>query len=106
MTKDLHQTHWLKLHFGYFEATKCGAKPFEVRRDDRGFQKGDTLVLSKWGKDIDGVEGYMDQGGRVVSAHPDGAQVAVTRKWVTYVLTGAQFGLAGGFVVLGLMDPE
>lgn len=33
--------HHLKLDSHYFDAVASGDKNFEVRRDDRGFQKGD-----------------------------------------------------------------
>ena len=33
----MQQTHHLKLDKYYWDAVKSGDKPFEVRRDDRGF---------------------------------------------------------------------
>lgn len=86
------QTHILKTRPVYFDAVKSGDKNFEVRRDDRGFQKGDVLVLR-----------------RTLPDRPDlveyglGAKVAheITRQ-IAYVLTGGQFGIEPGYVVLGL----
>lgn len=39
--------HKLKILPEYFEAVKSGSKTFEVRKDDRGFQAGDTLFLQR-----------------------------------------------------------
>ena len=35
--------HIVKTHPVYFDAVKRGDKRFEIRRDDRGYQKGDSL---------------------------------------------------------------
>lgn len=35
--------HILKIEDAYYDAKRIGIKPFEIRRDDRGFQKGDTV---------------------------------------------------------------
>ncbi|KEO80852.1 DUF3850 domain-containing protein [Tumebacillus flagellatus] len=37
--------HQLKLQQPHFDAVASGEKTFELRKDDRGFQVGDTLVL-------------------------------------------------------------
>lgn len=39
--------HKLKTWPVYFDAIERGEKPFDVRRDDRGFQKGDVLILQR-----------------------------------------------------------
>jgi ASC-1-like (ASCH) protein len=39
------QLHELKTTDVYWDAVNCGEKTFEVRRNDRGFQKGDLLHL-------------------------------------------------------------
>lgn len=41
-------THSLKTWPIYFERLLTGEKTFEVRKDDRGYQSGDTLILSEW----------------------------------------------------------
>lgn len=89
------QEHVLKTWPAYFDAVKRGDKPFEVRRDDRGFQKGDILVLRRTREDQNFYVDY-DFDGRVKHE---------LRKCITYVLTGGQFGIEAGYVVLGLADP-
>lgn len=78
--------HRLKTWGPYFDAVISGAKPFEVRRDDRGFQQGDRVQLVE-------VLHYDD------SVVPTGREAMYE---ITYVLTGGQFGIEPGHVVLGL----
>lgn len=40
--------HELKIWPDYFKAVKLGIKTFEVRLNDRGFQKGDQVVLKEF----------------------------------------------------------
>lgn len=60
--------HRLKIMPEYFEAVVEGRKTFELRKDDRGYAVGDTLVLCEWdGKEYTGREyrcriGYMLEG--------------------------------------------
>lgn len=77
--------HAFKVWPPFFAALAAGDKQFEVRRDDRGgFSVGDRLWLREW-----------DQ----VSARYSGRSL---RAVVRYVLTGGQFGIEPGFVVMGL----
>jgi hypothetical protein len=40
--------HHLKTWPSYFQAIDRGEKTFEVRRNDRDYQPGDTLILQEW----------------------------------------------------------
>lgn len=96
----MSQVHELKTLPNYWDAVNRGEKTFEVRRDDRGFQKGDTLRLLKMQKRaIGGYEVEYDYSG--------GPSYVLTKR-IIYVLTGGQFGIEPGYVVLGLadLDPE
>lgn len=39
--------HELKLRREFFDYVRFGIKKFEIRKDDRGFNVGDTLVLKE-----------------------------------------------------------
>jgi hypothetical protein len=77
--------HWLKTWPQFFQAVFDGVKTFEVRRDDRGFELGDTLYLQEYHP----ANGYT---GRLVGRE------------VTYILRSGEgdFGIEPGFVVMGL----
>lgn len=95
--------HKLKTWPVYYDAVERGEKPFEVRRDDRGFQKGDVLVLQRTSKDgLSEVE--------FVGVSPDRPWDYKVkhelRRRITYVLTGGRFGIEAGYVVLGLAEVD
>ncbi|EJL36575.1 hypothetical protein PMI01_00950 [Caulobacter sp. AP07] len=85
------QTHRLKPSPTYFRAIQSGEKTFEVRRDDRGFQKGDLLHLVEYDPAI------------IAALALTGRSIT---KRISYVLTGGQLGIESGYVVLGLVDPD
>lgn len=85
--------HILKTLPDYWDALQSKEKTFEVRRDDRGFQKGDVLVLRRLKKGLGG--GWQEE-----RTHTNSA-VELRRK-VLYVLTGGQFGIEPGYVVMAL----
>lgn len=76
--------HELKTWNEYFEAVFMGHKTFEVRKADRQFAKGDTLILKEWNPK---TEQYT------------GREMA---RGVSYVLDGGQFGVEKGFVVMAI----
>lgn len=78
-------THELKCWPPYFAAIRRKEKNFDVRRDDRGFQKGDTVILREY---------EMQRSPHRYTGNDE------TRK-IKYILTGGQFGLEPGYVVLG-----
>lgn len=75
--------HELKISPRFFQAVWDGIKPFEIRKDDRDYQRGDILILREW----DGAK-YT------------GSALCVQ---ITYILQDAQeYGLMDGYVVLGI----
>ena len=76
--------HELKTWNEYFEEVFMGHKTFEVRKADRQFAKGDTLILKEWNPK---TEQYT------------GREMA---RGVSYVLEGGQFGVEKGFVVMAI----
>ena len=82
--------HELKTWPAFFAAIRDGDKTFEVRRNDRGFQTGDVLVLREWDPN---------------RSYGSGAYTG-NDEWrtVTYVLTGEEFGIKDGFCVMGLSE--
>lgn len=42
------KTHRLKIDSKYFDAVRYEVKTFEIRKNDRDFQVGDTLLLSEY----------------------------------------------------------
>ncbi len=92
--------HSIKTIDAYFQAVKAGLKPFEVRRDDRGYQKGDVLLLRRYGKDsLHGELGYLSGGLGTLCGERDAETIHAE---ITYVLTGGQYGIEPGYVVLGI----
>lgn len=89
----VEREHDLKVWPEFFSALLDGSKPFEVRRDDRGFAVGDVLRLREWDPPIPdwGVKG--------------GYTGRECRRRVSYVLDDPDFGVSPGFVVMGLADP-
>ena len=80
--------HTLKVWPNYFYALERGDKTFEVRRDDRGFQKGDILNLVEYDPK------QLTERTRLTGN--------AMEMLISYVLTGGQFGIEPGYVVLGL----
>ena len=82
--------HELKIWPEMYDVLRSGVKRFELRRDDRNFQGGDTLKLREWSPDS---EEYT---GRSLKAS------------VYYVLRDAeQFGLMPGFCAMSItLDSE
>ena len=81
-------THEIKLREDYITAVKIGEKNFEVRFNDRGYQKGDFvrfIPISRCG-----ITYVDDISARVYE--------------ITYVHSG--LGLENGYVVFGIKEAE
>ncbi|WP_294267735.1 ASCH/PUA domain-containing protein [uncultured Chryseobacterium sp.] len=76
--------HELKTHSEYFNALVSGDKNFEVRKDDRNFQRGDELLLRDYNPFTQKYTGRL-----------------LHRK-ITYVLRGGAFGIQEGYCVLAI----
>lgn len=86
-------THHLKTWPAYWHAVARGDKTFEIRKDDRAFQAGDTLMLE-----------YFDPERR--PGEYEGFSRYPIERLVTFVLPGGQFGVEPGYVVMGLASRE
>ena len=75
--------HELKTWPEYFDAVASGVKPFEFRKNDRGFQAGDILLLQRFDP---------------ASNEYTGAEITAL---VLYVLEDFQ-GIDAGYCVLGI----
>lgn len=76
--------HELKTWPEYFKEVVRGAKNFEVRKDDRNFSIGDTLILREWNPSTENYTGV------------------ITNKKITYIMSGGRFGIEEGYVILSL----
>ena len=75
--------HELKILPQYYEEVKAGNKNFELRRNDRGYKKGDTIRLKAWNG-----ENYLDK--------------APLDRTIRYILQDCpEYGLMDGYVILG-----
>lgn len=80
--------HKLKTIAQYWDAVAKGVKTFEVRRNDRGFQTGDTLILERW---------EHDEAGHLSITWPR----RILSVKITYLLQGGQFGIEPAYCVIG-----
>ncbi len=73
--------HELKCEAEYYADILSGSKNFEFRKNDRGFEVGDELVL------VEISEGV-----------PTGRRLS--RLFITYILHGGRFGLPKSFCIM------
>lgn len=99
-------THELRTWPGYFQQTWLGRKTFDVRLDDRGFQRGDGLVLREWDP---AWPCTCERGHDDACARYTGREIHAE---IGYVLSstpprGSVRGFNGqGYVVLALFQPQ
>lgn len=82
------KTHELKTIHPFFEALWIRDKKFELRKNDRDFQKGDKLKLKEYYPETN------TYGRREVKAE------------IGYILEGWQYGLEEGYCILSLKYME
>ncbi len=85
--------HRLKVWPEFFSHLESRHKQFEIRKDDRGFQVGDTLLLCEWDPSPADSQGFK-------------RAPKYTGKWieatVVYLMKGGRFGLGPDYVIMGL----
>jgi len=90
-------THKLKCWPVYFDAVARGEKTFEGRRDDRGFQEGDHVVLMRT---YGGGEPWIVEPAPVGSGREAMHELHFE---IGHVLHGGQFGIQDGWCVFSLL---
>lgn len=84
--------HKLKILPQYFKAVQNGNKTFEIRKNDRDFKVGDTLLLQEYilpfTQPLGVKEGYYT-----------GQEIT---KEISYFFEGKGYGLKEGYCILGL----
>lgn len=79
------KVHYLKTWTPFFEDIRSGIKQFEVRKNDRDYEVGDTLILEDFNP---------------ITEKHSGAWIP---KLVTYKLDDTLF-VKEGYVILGMVD--
>lgn len=90
--EDVGFDHILKIDPAWYEPLRSGAKPYELRRDDRAYEAGDILLLRETVHSATEMQ--------------EGAELAYTGrslvKMVRHVLRGPLPGITDGHVILSL----
>lgn len=95
--------HELKTWPAEFRAMKSGEKTFDVRKNDRDFEKGDILVLKEWNPGTTGAGVTADE---TYFGPPDqGYTGNVLRMKVAYILRGPIYSIPKDVVVMSVV-PE
>lgn len=80
------QVHSLKTHPDPFRAVRERLKYFEFRRDDRGFEVMDGLMLKEWDPFTGAFTGQEEF------------------RMITYIARGPAYGIPEGFCVLSITE--
>lgn len=86
--------HILKTEATCWDAIEAGEKTFEVRRNDRFFQAGDTVVLQRLKTGI--------TGGKYLDTDMESGKVRELCFTIGWMLHGGQYGVEPGYVVFQL----
>lgn len=84
--------HELKCHAPYFDDVQIGLKRFEVRKNDRFFQHGDTVILHRYQS---GGAGWTKD----TTTEP-------LKFVIGPILQGGQFGLEAGYCAFSLFTEK
>jgi hypothetical protein len=91
-------THQLKSWKGTFDAVADGSKKHEVRKTDRDFTVGDTLILREFTPEVSESGVVLDKEG-----HTQGSFTGQTlMRKITYISPPGSFGLPKDLCVLSL----
>lgn len=85
--------HELKTDPDVFEEVISGFKTFEIRKDDRGFKCGDSLLLRK--TDLSAMDAFNQD-------EPLGYTGEEIIVGVIYILRGPIYGLSEGWVIMSI----
>ncbi len=88
------QCHELKIDSDQFELLKQGLKKHEVRKEDRGFQEGDLIVLRET------VFSAQERCQKNIRKIVYTGRALIFK--ISFINSGGDFGIMPGFVVLGL----
>lgn len=86
----MSKLHKIKLQIGFCDAVLSGDKCFEIRKNDRGYQKGDYVQFIPFDIDRPSREQYHEVQNKVYL--------------ITYVLGG--WGLPENYVVFGIKEAK
>ena len=108
MTEEYsNKTHELKVWSEFYDKISSKSKQFEVRKNDRDFKVGDTLILREFipCDKCNGSGKVWDSGDKALCNCPEphgeftGNRADAS---VDYVLHGGQFGIVEGYCVMSI----
>lgn len=82
--------HKLKTDSAVFNMSFIGSKPFEIRKDDRGFEVGDLLILQE----------TRFSGEEMAAGKPLEYTGRELSRMINYILPAGSYGLSPGWVVM------
>ena len=92
--------HFLKLNYRFAEPVYNGDKRFEIRNNDRAFQKGDEVKFTVVNDDGSEYKPRWDKRLGKSIAHPLENMLFE----ITYIISG--WGLKNGYVVFGIKEKK